>query len=281
MKNLSHPQVDNIALWEKIVSRKHQPTRGKLQSISGKIKERYSFYETHVNALNEIRPLSATEWIGVKDELQSCYRKNVEFAKVRQMIFDNLAATSQTKCPYCMINRPNTLDHYFDKDDYPELSVYVPNLVPCCSECNSLKSTFLFNSQGKREYIHFHHDTIPEDQFLFVRYYFSSPEGIPVVSVYLRFSSADAVSELIQTHFHKLSLLEKYEETIRDSIAPIVEEVRMNVQNGLSINTITDILRIKHRSLVKFYGANYWESCLYEGILNSPDFLDRIVQDAQ
>ena len=40
------------------------------------------------------------------------------------------------KCPYCLLNTPNTLDHYFDKSDYPDYSVYTPNLVPCCSIFN-------------------------------------------------------------------------------------------------------------------------------------------------
>lgn len=279
MKTLSHPQVDNMDLWERIVSRKRQPAKGRLQSVRGRVEARYSFYEDHIDCLDEILPCDVAEWLGVKEELQSCYGKNIEFARVRQMIFDNLAATSQTKCPYCMINRPNTLDHYFDKDDYPELSVYVPNLVPCCSECNSLKSTFLFDSQGKREYIHFHHDLIPEEQFLFVRCSFSEPEGIPKVNVYLSFGSGDAPSELIQTHFRKLSLVKKYEEVIKDNIAPIVEEIRMHLQNGLSMNTIKDLLRTKHSSLVKCYGYNYWESCVYEGIQNSAGFLDRLAME--
>lgn len=28
-----------------------------------------------------------------------------------------------------------------------------------------------------------------------------------------------------------------------------------------------------YTSLVKQYGNNYWETCIYEGVLNSPDFL--------
>lgn len=280
MKSLSHPQVDNIALWERIVSRKRQPAKEILQSIRDKVKDRYGFYESHINALHEIQPLHATEWNGVKHELQSCYGQNIEFTKVRQAIFDNLATTNQTKCPYCMINRPNTLDHYFDKNEYPEFSVYVPNLVPCCSECNSQKGTYLFDGQGKREYIHFYHDTIPEKQFLFVRYSFSDPEGIPVIDVRLRLEPDDGISPLIQTHFCKLSLLEKYKKAIKDNTAPIIEEIQMYLQNGLSMITIRELLQIQHNARVKSFGNNYWESCVYEGILNSPGFLDKIAKES-
>lgn len=278
MKTLSHPQVDNMALWEKIVSRKHQPSKRRLQSIRSKVNERYEFYEAHINSLNKILPLDSTEWIDVKDDLQSCFGRNVEFNKVRQKIFNTLAEASQTKCPYCMLNRPNTLDHYFDKDDYPELSVYVPNLVPCCSECNSRKSTFLFDAQGNREYIHFYHDPIPEEQFLFIRYSYSKPDGIPIINIHLKLDPNFEISRLIQTHFQKLSLLEKYKHAIKDNTAPIIEDIQMYLQNGLSIDETKNLLQIQHRSRVKSFGNNYWESCIYEGIINSPSFLEEIAQ---
>lgn len=47
---------------------------------------------------------------------------------------------SQATCQYCYTATVNSLDHYFDKDMIPELSVFPDNLVPICANCNSKKN---------------------------------------------------------------------------------------------------------------------------------------------
>ena len=279
MKKLTYPQIDNIDLWKKIVSRKHRFTRKKLLSIQDKIARRYAFYSEHFNSLDEILPLPKAEWSDVKEELISCYSNNIEFKKVKRQIFDHLSEENQTKCPYCMLSRPNTLEHYFDKDDYPEFSVYVPNLIPCCSECNSNKSTSVLDSEHNRKYIHFYHDLIPEEQFLFVRFSFSEFDSVPQVNITLKFSEDNYYTSLINRHFEDLSLISKYSNIILDRLAPLMEEIRMNQQSGISTEIIITSLRNRLKSLSAHYGNNYWETCLYEGVLNSPDFLKQLLSD--
>lgn len=58
-----------------------------------------------------------------------------------------------TVCPYCNQNYINVvykdgkirywgdLDHFYDKVDYPEMSICLYNLVPACKVCNQLKSS--------------------------------------------------------------------------------------------------------------------------------------------
>lgn len=279
MKKLTYPQIDNMALWKRIVSKKRRAARNKLLPLQEKIKERYIFYSEHFDLLDEILPLSETEWVSVKNELTSCYGKNVEFKKVRHLIFEQLAASMQTKCPYCMLSRPNTLEHYFDRDNYPEFSVYVPNLVPCCSECNSDKSTSVFDSQNNRKYIHFYHDSIPEKQFLFVRLSFLGVDAIPNIDITLDFGEDDYYSKLVRRHFEDLSLISKYRNTILDRLAPLLEEIKRNHQSGMSTELITTSLKNRLASLSEYYGNNYWETCLYEGVLNSPKFLKQLLSD--
>lgn len=277
MKKLTYPQIDNIALWKSIVSRKRKLTRKKLLSFQDKIEKRYAFYSEHFNSLDEIVPLPKTEWSDVKKELISCYGDNIECKKVKHQIFDHLSEQNQTKCPYCMLSRPNTLEHYFDKDDYPEFSVYVPNLIPCCSECNSNKSTSVFDSKHNRKYIHFYHDLIPEEQFLFVRFSFSEFNSVPQVKIMLRFNEDNYYSRLVKRHFEDLSLISKYRNTILDRLAPLLEEIKQNQQSDIPIKYIRTALRSRLKSLSDYYGNNYWETCIYEGVLNSPGFLRQLL----
>lgn len=76
MKKLTYPQIDNMNLWDRIVSRKRSPTKEKLLSIRYKIEERYIFYGEHFDSLDKILPLAQEEWVNVKDELIKCYGKN-------------------------------------------------------------------------------------------------------------------------------------------------------------------------------------------------------------
>ncbi len=58
-----------------------------------------------------------------------------------------------TVCPYCNQNHINIvykdekirywgdLDHFYSKDEYPELAICLYNLIPVCKVCNQLKSS--------------------------------------------------------------------------------------------------------------------------------------------
>ena len=58
-----------------------------------------------------------------------------------------------TVCPYCNQNHLNVvyregrvrywgdLDHFYSKDEYPELAICLYNLIPVCKVCNQLKSS--------------------------------------------------------------------------------------------------------------------------------------------
>lgn len=280
MKKLTYPQIDNMNLWDRIVSRKRSPTKEKLLSIRYKIEERYIFYSEHFDSLDKILPLAKEEWVNVKDELIKCYGKNKGLDEAKKQIFDSLVASGQTKCPYCMLSRSNTLEHYFNKDDYPEFSVYIPNLIPCCSECNSIKGNAVFDSSSYRKYIHFYHDLIPKEQFLFVRFSFSDEsDSIPLVNIELKFSENNYYSNLIIRHFENLSLISKYQDTILERLAPVIEEIKMNKRAGISIQNIELALKNRFKALSIYYGNNYWETCVYDGILNSPDFLSRLYNE--
>ena len=150
MLQIDLPNIDNIKLWDEIVSNKRGIHKSNLLQCRHIVLERYVFYQSHYESLEEITPLDTQFWENIKEDLHSCYGNNVAFSRARKKLL-----SSAPKCPYCLLNRPNKLDHYFDKSDYPEYSVFAPNLIPCCSECNSLKGTRLFNDDQQRQFIHF------------------------------------------------------------------------------------------------------------------------------
>jgi len=65
-------------------------------------------------------------------------------------------------CPYCnrnyiynipaSKNRTSQLDHFYNKDKYPFLSLAFYNLIPCCPSCNHLKSNSIENFHSPYDY---------------------------------------------------------------------------------------------------------------------------------
>jgi len=229
--------------------------------------------------LEAISSLCST-WEPIKDELISCYGTNSAFSAARRELITAMPTVVQNHCPYCMLNRPNTLDHYFDKTDYPEYAVFFPNLILCCSECNTIKGTSIYDSTGQRNFIHFYYDRIPDYQFLFIRFKNTYEDVVPKIKVYLHFQEFERQESVITSHFCNLNLLGKYKDTINDKLSAIMNEIRITVDAGFTYDDIQTILGIRHQAITTQYGCNYWESCIYEGLLNSPEFLDNIVLQA-
>lgn len=269
MLNLTIPEVDNIELWDEIVSNKVHAQRDKLLPFRQQVVERYLYYEAHFNSLDKILPLDSTVWSDIKKELVSCYGENVALRQAKRKIF-----ADKIKCPYCMLNRPNTIDHYFDKSDYPEYVVFVPNLIPCCSECNIQKGTTVFDGRQRRKYIHFYLDRIPEYQFLFIRLKSETPQAAPQITIFIKFMDNEPNRCEIESHFQNLRLIQKYQEAIADRLSTILDEFQFSKEKGLTLDDLRNIISIRHRSCANRYGYNYWETCMYEGILNSPDFME-------
>lgn len=268
VKNLTMPDVDNLDLWKRIVSNKNLDPRRRLFAIENKIQNRYQTYTTNKGSLSTIKPSTDTAIMGNKTDLISCYGDNVNFVPIKKQLL-----SLSHKCPYCCINRPNTLDQYFDKSEYPEFSVFVPNLMPCCSECNGTKNTYVFGSNGERIFLHYYFDKIPDYQFVFMRFSVGS-DGIPIVKAYLEFEEQTELTDVIDRHFSKLSLLNKYQECVKDRLPVLLSQINGH-KNNLPTNSIKEILTVQYKSFLEANGANYWETCLYEGILNSPSFLDQ------
>lgn len=277
MKTLNPPTGDSTTLWTNIVNKKNLDSRKKLLAKKTLIEGRYRFYQSHAAKLDAMCSLDWSKEEEIKELLISCFGNNVSFTDAKKALFSNV-----TKCPYCTINRPNTLDHYFDKADYPEFSVFLPNLIPCCSECNTAKGTKIFDTVKTRKYIHFYFDPIPSYQFLFVNFTFDSNSAIPKININLDFQEVTPDTSRIEKHFMELNLFQKIKDSISDKLPTVIAEI--SLYKGKPHSEVRNVLNLRYDSLVRTKGLNYWETCMFSGILNSSDFIvkyvDFAVQDA-
>lgn len=297
MNKLSKPDIDNEKIFIDIAKSKtyHNDycdrcqlpkiscetcvhgNRGKMLSLKDHVFDRYQFYLQNVNNLNAIKP---TKIMNQDEEelMRASYKTSKVFQNVKRQLLENIPEQHRGKCPFCMISEATTFDHYFPESKYPEYIIFAPNLVPCCSHCNSIKDNSLFIEDGisqKRMIIHFYYDEVPQIQFLKAK--FNVDNKIPQVSFYLNFENESEVMNIIKNHFHKLRLFERYKMQSNGILSTECEEIKMWLNSGISIEECVQLLRFKAQALQKTIGNNYWEACVYKAMSESGEELMKLI----
>lgn len=211
--------------------------------------------------------------------LRSCYENRTKILNVLLVAIRNKQTSiMQGLCPYCGMTIPKTYDHYLPASDYPEYSVHPLNLVPCCSTCNQKKNNY-WVAAGKRLFIHFYHDMIPETKFLEAtiienpttnavgaNFKLSRPDGID-----------DCIWEIIEAHYDRLELLKLYNENANSEIAEL-----QNICISCWKNYGGDKRRLKRfiKAIIDgkalLCGENNWKIALYRGLIKSQKFINSI-----
>lgn len=281
MINLTPQSIDDKALYNSIAAKKqkkngHCPTcqnktqcntckfsnRFKMQSLSSYIFSRYDTYQRQADKLETIVPDGQ---IGKDEEelLREAYKNSTDFKAARKSIMDSLPRGMKGKCPFCMISEPNTLDHYFSETKYPEFIIYSPNLVPCCSNCNTLKSDEILIA-GHRTALHYYYDPIPDQQFIFAK--IAIDDGIPSVSFDVKTDELGEIGIVITNHFTRFKLAGRYEKQCNDVLSSLHDEMLELYEGNDSIDFCIQVLNARTKALEKRCGKNYWMVCLYKAL---------------
>lgn len=143
--------IDNItqrALLESVCSNRS----GTLKSFFSQNKNAFlddndRFYSEFFNF--QFYRNSQLDYGAVQTSLNNLY-KSASTNNERSYIGKMRKLHRQLLCPYCLRSNCKTLDHYFDKISYSELSLNIWNLVPTCGDCNFKKlSTRITNSSQR------------------------------------------------------------------------------------------------------------------------------------
>lgn len=279
MINLNPPAHIGISLFDDIVKNKQDLRKIRLQNLRNRVNQRYNEYVTKINCLHEITQHNDISDIEIID-LQSCYGDNVEFNKKEVIIQKMQTVAMQAVCPYCGISEPDTLDHYLPKGKFPEFSVMSINLIPSCGTCNRNKGEKWLEDNTRR-IINFYYDPVPKEKILNVVFeYEDESADIPEIAFSLTNEGAVAESffKTIEYHFRDLKLFERFGKQVSDKISGIHHEL-MEGAIQLSVEDQKDNIQRRINSLKKRFGQNHWEVCLYEEVLKSEVFLEKIYKN--
>lgn len=266
-----------LSRFEAIRDSKRAPVRPVLIAAHDQIVARYQALLNVANA-GELHAIGGSPLLAISAELRSCYGGETKaLLALKRAIRDAQPARRLKYCPYCCMTKSDTHDHYMPGSRFPEFAVNGLNLVPCCFKCNTIKDNDWLDNQGRRRYIHFYLDTIPNAEFLKVELLIAPP----LVGVAARFfleqgTIEDGAWSLVERHFARLKLLARYNDDASVEIIEFLEAGATHVRVGGA--HLRDFLNLQAANLREVFGRSNWRSVLLSALAAHPDLENWIAE---
>lgn len=249
------------------------------QQLTDHAEEILARYEAFSHAwvegrLHELAPMRAPADLATA--LRSCYGRNKGASAIKAAIKGAQPVRRLKYCPMCGTTLPSTHDHYLPGVRFPEFSVHPLNLVPCCAKCNSTKDDDWLDANGRRQYLHFYSDDLPDEPFLQVELH----QHAVMAGVGATFSLAkpatmtDEQWHLVLTHFTRLGLLEFYIERANDEIAQLLVDCAIHLRQGGGNARM--FLSDHAADEASVWGINHWRVVLMTALSGADDLYEWI-----
>ena len=265
----------HFSRYESIRDSKQQATQQVLLSVHAQLSAAYGNFRLLSGMLEKLPPEPLPE--AARSALRACYDSPTRALKQLKADIRAAQPLRQLKyCPMCGTTWPHTFDHYLPAERFPEFAVLAANLVPCCSVCNSIKADDWLDASGARQYVHAFADNIPNAQFLFATLH--ELPSLWGVGVTFEITQPPAVSAgewaLIQSHFARLHLLERYNRLGNEQIAEVLASCRSFLAAG---GTDAPAFLVKEAAdRAEVYGRNHWTAVLTGALAAHPKLLDYV-----
>lgn len=170
--------------------------------------------------------------------------------------------------------RATELDHYLPKSVFGEYSIYSPNLVPICRQCNGTKLNRYRLDAGGRRYLHPYFDKLPEGKVQYLSANISI--GLSVTIEFEPFRPAQMSDELwniLCYQFEELKLGIRYMEDATESITGMIDVFYSNFDRG-GATEVRHHLGVEKRSRERVYGVNHWWPVTLGALASSDEFCE-------
>ncbi|MGA2506915.1 MAG: hypothetical protein ABSF80_05505 [Chitinispirillaceae bacterium] len=276
MKPVTPPEYDFFSSFTSLVSRKQAGLdKDILLFISESIKERYSEYMSKKNRPETVSLIHRSPQ--EKLALQKCYDNSAKFKN------DLLPEESTDedafilRCPYCQLNFANTWDHFLPREEFPDYSVFHPNLIRSCHDCNDTKK--IFHVIPSRKTLHPYYDNL---SFQYLRCSIDLKTTL-FATYYIETSSSDElfdpyVAGIVHEHFNLFGLERKF----RSEASRKLSDFYIAVKNVFSasakplkqvqVYTLVDDHLSALRALGE--GVNCWEYAFWSAMRLSTKLFD-------
>ncbi len=275
MKNLSALGNDPTYLsrYETIRNSKRLPVRPTLIAHQDQIAARYLELLDRA-AGDDLENIGNSPLIAIRSQLRSCYDvKTKGLLDLKKSIKEAQLERRLKYCPYCCTTKNETHDHYLPATRFPEFAVNGFNLVPCCFKCNAIKDDDWLDADGRRRYVHFYLDEIPDVEFLEVELLIAPPlRGVGAKFSLKQGEVDDDDWRLIEAHFDRLHLIDRYNEDANDEIAEMLEAGAIHRQTG-GPEVRNFFLNLAQAS-GDVFGRSNWRAVLLRALADHPHVED-------
>lgn len=250
MLKRSIPEGNFILELDGYINRSGNEIKGILDPIRAELKSRYGLYNTYKLTL---------------EHLPECTRSQAEKNALHnkfKLLRGKEEIDRALRCPYCQIQHARTLDHFMPKENFPDFSIYRPNLIWVCASCNSKKGNS--NVSGTRSVLNPYFDDLDSGDLLQCNWYIDNGELLANFSV--PYNSSHRALQIARRHMELFELHENFiaeaNNLIDDFCIEVVEE---NESERNLLLSITTLIGDRNRSVRRRrLGNNHWERLLWQ-----------------
>ncbi len=262
MRNLIPHQGNAVDFHNQVVdSKRDRDLIARLHTIGNEIEEQFAVHqaESNTNSLERIGAMVIAE--GLKSDLRTLYHaKRQSIIRAKNEILTDTNNRKDVTCQYCTINSVQPIDHIMPQASFPEFSVHLKNLFPCCGECNGYK-THTWLRDGQRQFLNLYLDTLPNARYLFVE--LDDSDGVITTNFFLenKENIEDGMFQLIERHYTNMHLCRRFNLS-SNSVITNLRNMILSLPNPLTREEIQTFVLESSRLEMEQNGFNYWKSVL-------------------
>lgn len=262
MRYIGHYTAAATPSYANLVAVSAPARRAELTALVGRVngaERRHTAVLPNVHSLAKAR-LTRLEKQTLKDGYD---HRSAAVKRLLETMRTSLAEGHRELCPYCNLDSTYQLDHFLPKSQYPELSLYGPNLLPICGRCNQIKLNSIVTPAGNRIFL------MPsDDEFLREDLLVATLTMAPVPRFTFVIDPAALLAAperaQVERHFERLKLASRYRRRANALLQPLRTAVR---KGGRRERVARKLILSGLRSATNSGPNNGWELAMYRAIL--------------
>ncbi len=262
MRYIGHYSVAAIPSYALLADASTPARRVELNALTRRVS---TAGRRHRAALPDVHLLSKTRLTLVeKKSLKDGYdHRSASVKRLLETMRVSLPADHRELCPYCNLDSTYQLDHFLPKSEYPEFSLYGPNLLPICGRCNQIKLNSIVTPEGHRIFL------IPsDDEFLRKDLLLATLEMTPEPHFTFRVDPAAPLTaderDQVERHFERLQLALRFRRRANALLVPLRTAVR---KGGSRERVARKLILSTIRNAASSAPNNGWELAMSRAIL--------------
>lgn len=267
MDYLDHLKTAGDDNWLELSLASRKDNVAELKKIEADILLRYESYDEEIEKFST-KPVDSTFNTTEAKALLINYYENAP-ATLNRKIQDRRNNHHLEDCPFCgRPVKPDTLDHFIPKDDWPDYSIYPNNLVPQCRGCASKKGVRYFCDNAMTAFFisPIYSDLLSKVSFMIKT---SLTKNNTAIEYSIHYNIPKGISDQdktrIRTHLKKLEVDSSIREFCNMEIGRL---------ERLCAIKSTDISLILNARIEEAKGDGDWKSALYKSLSSSQAIID-------